>query len=721
MLKQVLVLLVAAAFVASASAAGCPFAHLHSSDGENNNPHDVSARHHQGPSYGVERLGDRAQPGYAEALAALDFDAVRADLRELFTTSQPDWPADFGNYGPFFVRLAWHNSGSYRVSDGRGGVDGARQRFDPERSWDDNTNLDKARNLLAPIKVKYGLGLSWGDLIVLAGNTAIESMGFPQPLGFCAGRIDAPDGTESLPLGPSEEQERVAPCVHNGDCDYPLGTTTVGLIYVNPQGPDANPVPKLSVPRIRSTFGRMGMDDLQTAALIGGGHAFGKAHGACPAGAGPSPHDDPENPWPGNCGSGADKGKGCNTFTSGIEGSWTPDPTTWSNSYYRLLVDHTFALHKGPGGAWQWYVNDTANGPTYASACNASVQEPIMMMTTDLALLEDPIYRQHVQKFASDQSALESAFAQAWYQLTTRDMGPATRCFGKATPPAEPFQHPLPPPPSPLANFSDVRAAIRELISQKPGTGQAAPTISQLARLAWRCAGTFRVTDYQGGCNGARVRLDPQRSWGINRGLDQPLALLSSVKQQFGDSLSWADLIVLAGNTALEMAGAPALPFCGGRSDAVSDGGSPFLVPLVDGSVTDQPITWQRDAMSLLGLSSRQFVALMGGLNSLQAQFMPIKQPATSNPAQLTNDFFMSLISNDWQKTTVNSQVLYKATNADIFTQQPNLALIWDAEYLALVQEFASSEDRFQSEFASVWTMIMNADRFDGPTGNVCM
>mmetsp|Transcript_48607 Transcript_48607/g.122316 ORF Transcript_48607/g.122316 Transcript_48607/m.122316 type:complete len:301 (+) Transcript_48607:3-905(+) len=300
-------------------------------------------------------------------------------------------------------------------------------------------------------------------------------------------------------------------------------------------------------------------------------------------------------------------------------------------------------------------------------------------------------------------------------------MGPAPRCFGKAPPPAEPFQHPLPPPPSPLANFSDVRAAIRELISQKPGTGQAAPTISQLARLAWRCAGTFRVTDYQGGCNGARVRLDPQRSWGINRGLDQPLALLSSVKQQFGDSLSWADLIVLAGNTALEMAGAPALPFCGGRSDAVSDGGSPFLVPLVDGSVTDQPITWQRDAMSLLGLSSRQFVALMGGLNSLQAQFMPIKQPATSNPAQLTNDFFMSLISNDWQKTTVNSQVLYKATNADIFTQQPNLALIWDAEYLALVQEFASSEDRFQSEFASVWTMIMNADRFDGPTGNVCM
>ena len=337
-----------------------------------------------------------AEPAaFVAALNEIDMDAVREDLKVMFKTSQAFWPADYGNYAPFFVRLAWHNTGSYRTTDGRGGVDGARQRFEPERSWEDNTNLDKARHLLEPIKLKHGLGLSWGDLVVLAGNTAIESMGGPV-LGFCAGRIDDLDGGWSEALGPSEEQLALAPCgadnANNGSCQRPLGSTTVGLIYLNPEGPRGQPLPEESAHDVRDAFLRMAMNDSETVALIGGGHAFGKAHGACPAGHGPSPRQDPANPWPGLCGD----GKGAHAFTSGFEGPWTPQPTRWDNTYFKQLASLPWEVRRGPGGHFQWHSNGTAAAPGAAGGT-----QDVMMLTSDVSLSRDPEYAKLVREWAA--------------------------------------------------------------------------------------------------------------------------------------------------------------------------------------------------------------------------------------------------------------------------------------------------------------------------------
>jgi catalase (peroxidase I) len=345
---------------------------------------------------------------YDEALQQLDVSALEADIVDLMTSSQECWPADLGNYGPFFIRLAWHCSGSYRRSDGSGGCGGGRQRFEPERSWDDNTNLDKARALLAPLKEKYGDGLSWGDLFTYAGTVAIKNMGGPVQ-DFCFGRLDDADGTASLVLGPTPEQEKVAPCDINGKCKEPLGSTTVGLIYLNPEGPiddegKPQPVPALSALDVRDAFARMGMNDTETVALIGGGHAFGKTHGACPAGAGPSPQEDPYNPWPGKCGTGV----GEDAFTSGFEGPWTTDPNKWDNEFFKALISERWEKHIGPGGHWQW---KTANPESpYAST---------MRLTSDLALLEDPSFAAISHEFAEDQGKLDVAFAEAWNKLVT--------------------------------------------------------------------------------------------------------------------------------------------------------------------------------------------------------------------------------------------------------------------------------------------------------------
>lgn len=382
---------------------------------------------------------------YEAALKTLDIAAVQQDIVSLLTDSQDWWPADYGNYGPFFIRLAWHCSGSFRETDGRGGCSGGRQRFEPERSWEDNANLDKARRLLWPVKEKYGLGLSWGDLFVMAGTTAIQSMGGPT-LGACVGRVDDVNGARSNDLGPTRIQERWAPCAQEGNCTAPLGTTTVGLIYVNPIGPMGVPNPEGSAVEVRDTFARMGMDDRETVALIGGGHSFGKAHGACKAGPGLAPIETEDlglNPdteaWQGGCGSGKNRGVGVNTVTSGIEGPWTSNPTTWDNGYFKNLLKYQWEVHTGPGGKYQWRVankKERTRAKSKAPGGYGGVQD-IMMMTSDIALIRDPAYLSIVQEFAQDQSKLDEAFGAAWHKLTTRAFGAqaAPRCL---SPPASP-------------------------------------------------------------------------------------------------------------------------------------------------------------------------------------------------------------------------------------------------------------------------------------------
>jgi len=673
------------------------------------------------------RINTRVAPeGYYEAFDALDFDAVKADIRKLFTESQEFWPADYGNYAPFFIRLAWHNSGSYRSSDGRGGADGGRQRFDPERSWDDNTNLDKARKLLEPIKQKYGVGLSWGDLIILTGDTAIESMGGPV-LGFCGGRIDDADGFWSERLGPNNDQETHSPCKVPGACDTPFGTNVVGLIYVNPEGFHGKPVPELSAPQVRNTFARMGMDDKETVALIGGGHAFGKVHGACPTGPGVYPYEDPLHPWAGTCGTGSGKGKGVNAFTSGFEGPWTRTPTFWNNEYFKNLVDYKWEKHVGPGGHYQWRVSG-ADSP-YTTFANNTGKQDIMMLTSDVSLMFDPegLYQPIVKNYAEDLKSLDEHFSHAWYKLTSRDMGPRARCLGKLTPPVQPFQNPLPAPPATLADFAAVRTALKGVLTTAqpavlPMTGGTYGP--EMVRLAWRCAATFRVTDYQGGCNGARIRMSPQKDWTVNAGLDKVLALLEPVKKQFGEGLTWADLIVLAGTVALEEAGAPEMTFCGGRSDADVTAKDPIsdklhylnMEPMVTGHM-NATIDDLEQYTLLLGLNTMEFTALMGAraLGQLPPGYGMGQR--TSKPTTLGTDYFNNLVTADWMP----SGSTYKAAGKNGLTVlKDDILLISAAEYLTVAQQFAGDEALYLKTLASAWTKLMNADRFDGPTRNLC-
>jgi len=636
-----------------------------------------------------------------------EYDAVRKDLRNLLTVSQEFWPADYTNYAPFFVRLAWHNSGSYRNSDGRGGVDGARQRFDPERSWADNTNLDKARSLLWPIKQKYGLALSWGDLIILAGNTAIESMGGPV-LGFCGGRIDDADGSESAGLGPTPEQVLTAPCPVNGTCKPPLGSTTIGLIYVNPEGPLGNPDPVGSALAVRDTFARMSMNDTETVALIGGGHSFGKTHGACPAGAGPSPKEDPRDPWPGKCGRGAD------AFTSGFEGPWTESPTKWDNKYFQYLSSFEYEAHVGPGGHYQWRVKG-GDGPR-APAADGNGTQPVMMLTSDVSLTRDPAgaYGPIVKQYAASLPKLAFDFSHAWYKLTTRDMGPASRCVGPDVPPPQDWQFPLPPPPPPsaLADFQEVAAELRPLL-----TGGAERSL--LVRTAWACASTFRHTDYQGGCNGARLRFAPQREWESNRGVGAAFDLLAPLMRAHaaranGGALSWSDLLVLGAQTALQL-GAPtavrSLSFCGGRTDAADAGtreqrqAQTHLSPRVFANASDTALS-VREAAGLLGLTSRELVAL--------------KQQvwrADGRPAALDNTYYTALLGKEWVE---GDRGVFTAAGTNLTMVTTDLLLRWDAQWLAIAQEYASDEALFLDEFGAAWTKLMNADRYSGPAASAC-
>lgn len=672
---------------------------------------------------------------YEAAASSMNLEDIKADLKELFHTSQSFWPADMydtdgdgvktPHYGPFFIRLAWHCSGSYRTSDGRGGCDGGRQMFEPEQSWEDNTNLDKARTLLWPIKRKYGLGLSWGDLFILAGTTAIEDMKGPS-LGFCGGRQDDPDGSASLPLGPSSLQDSLYPC-EPGKCTSPLGTTTVGLIYVNPEGViDENgvlqPDPILSAPQIRDTFGRMGMDDAETVVLIGGGHAFGKAHGACPAGAGKPPKDDPENPWPGLCDSGV--------FTSGFEGQWAGHATQWNNEFFKHLTFFNWTQSHSPADHTQWKREGYPDN------------DIIMMLTSDVALKADPAYNQLVVRYADSSHMLEfrQAFASAWYKLTTRDMGPATRClWGNPLEPQD-FQYPLPAPVvDPTLNYDNVRTDVLEVIhTEVPSIlpFDASNSYGPLfVRLAWQCFNTFRSTDYMGGCNGARIRFLPESSWAANSYLDLALRLLDGVKMKYGDGLSWADLIVFAGNTAIEDAAARAdkkisIPFTSGRSDALDEEPSTpsYLESRLQGGEEDDTSSQMRDVMQVMGLTTREFVALIGGGHGIgmmhQARSGFRDGAWTTTPGLLNNEWFLNLLNFKWKKQDIG-QGLSEYNSSDgsttLFMLKTDMQLLFDPEFKVVAAEFAQDNDMFLQEFSAAWVKIMNADIYNSETATTTL
>ncbi|CAM9348768.1 unnamed protein product, partial [Sphacelaria rigidula] len=570
--------------------------------------------------------------------SAETYAAIQADIAALLVDSQDVFPADFGNYGGLMIRLAWHCSGTYRQSDGRGGCDGGRIRFNPERSWADNTNLDKALNLLQPLKLKYGDAVSWGDLIVITGNVAIETMGGPI-IGFCAGRQDDDSGFASLELGPTPEQEAVAPCAVNGTCELPLGTSTVGLIYVNAEGVLGVPEPENSVDDIRDVFSRMGMNDTETVALIGGGHSFGKTHGACDTGAGADPMDDPAHPWQGTCGTPNTPGFGVgnNTFTSGFEGPWTVEPVVWNNEYFKNLLAYDWEKEVGPGGHFQWMPVSRSN-----STEDDDGVPDIMMLTADIALLNDATYLEIVTEFAENQYSLDVAFSNAWYKLTSRDMGPVTRCRGSDVPPAQEFQLPLPEP-----SVSNVEPEVEDdAVATDMFNGE--PSYAALfVTLAFQCMDSFRSTDYLGGCNGARIRFSPQKDWTVNEGLMDVLSLLEPVKTKYPE-VTYADLIQLAGSTALTRGGAVGLKLCPGRVDATE--GSDLISVLEPRNYTDV-IVGVRDRMKISGLSTRQMVALAGRPRSPSQMVLQGLSGSYSNDTEtVSNEFYNILLTESWEE-----------------------------------------------------------------------
>ena len=529
-------------------------------------------------------------------------------------------------------------------------------------------------------------------------------------LGFCGGRVDDSDGADSMMLGPSEIQTKLMPCPINGTCKSPLGVSTVGLIYVNPGGPMGVPSPGNSSLDIRDVFGRMNLNDTETVALIGGGHAFGKCHGACPAGAGKPPKEDPINPWPGLCG----KGKGKDTFTSGFEVVWTTNPTQWDNEFFKSLLRFEWELFKGPADKNQWKVK--ANNTLFAPSVDGKSKESIGMLTTDIALIRDKKYLDLVKRFASDQEALDEAFAYAWYKLTTRDMGPVTRCIGNNVPPAQPWQFPLPPTPATLPNFALVQEDISNIMNKNN------EAVGKFIRLAWQSISTFRATDYLGGGNGARIRFSPQKDWPVNKNLDKVLNILQPVKERFGENLSWADLIVLAGNVAIERAGGRQMKFCGGRTDADDGLGSENLAPRIMGRFDESP-ELLKDYIKVMGLTLKEFAVLnaggyaIGDSGGCEGLFCIRGNGTLPIDPQLSNRFFTILQSKDWLS---HKSRLYKARNSHSFMFSTDLMFKNDPELSEATDEYINNNEKFLDDFAAAWTKLANADRFDGPNRNIC-
>lgn len=698
---------------------------------------------------------------YAEAFKSLDLEAVKSDLHALMTDSQDWWPADFGHYGGLFIRMAWHSAGTYRVGDGRGGAGAGLQRFAPLNSWPDNVSLDKARRLLWPIKQKYGQKISWADLMILAGNIALESMGF-KTFGFAGGRADVWEADESVYWGSERtwlggdiryahgssgvggdgvlvSDDDADGDTHTRNLEKPLAAVQMGLIYVNPEGPDGNPDPILAAKDIRETFGRMAMNDEETVALIAGGHTFGKTHGAASSDhVGSEPEGtDMEHQGFGWHNSYA-SGKGADTITSGLEVTWTTTPTQWSNNYFENLFGFEWELSKSPAGAHQWVAKNAE--AIIPDAFDSTKKHLPTMLTTDLSLRLDPAYEKISRHFLENPEDFADAFARAWFKLTHRDMGPLSRYLGADVPQEELlWQDPIPAVNHPLVNDNDVESLKSKILSS-------GLSISELVSTAWASASTFRGSDKRGGANGARIRLSPQKDWKVNNPvqLKKVLSVLEGIQEEFnssnaeGKKISLADLIVLAGSAAVEKAAANGgrqinIPFLAGRMDASQEQTDVesfnYLEPVADGfrnyrkakiSVSTEELLV--DKANLLTLTAPELTVLVGGLRVLDTNFDGSKNGVfTQNPGQLSNDFFVHLLDMNtaWKATSTENEIYL---GSDRSTGQPkwmatraDLVFGSNSELRAVAEVYGSADagDKFVHDFAKAWTKVMNLDRFD--------
>lgn len=678
---------------------------------------------------------------YAEEFKSLDFDALKKDLHQLMTDSQDWWPADFGHYGPLFIRMAWHSAGTYRTGDGRGGAGAGQQRFAPLNSWPDNVSLDKARRLLWPIKQKYGRKISWADLMILAGNVALESMGF-KTFGFAGGREDVWEPEEDVYWG--SETKWLDDKRYSGEreLDNPLAAVQMGLIYVNPEGPNGNPDPIAAARDIRETFKRMAMDDEETVALIAGGHTFGKTHGAADAGkyVGPDPEaadiEEQGFGWKNSFGS----GKGGDTITSGLEVTWTSTPTKWSNNFFWNLFGYDWELTKSPAGAHQWIAKNGAGAGTIPDAHDKSKRHAPTMLTTDLSLRFDPVYEKISRRFFENPDEFADAFARAWFKLTHRDMGPVTRYLGPEVPKEELiWQDPVPAVDHKLIDEKDIASLKTSILDS-------GLTVSQLVSTAWASASTFRGSDKRGGANGARIRLAPQKYWAVNNPaqLGKVLDTLEKIQKDFnavqsgGKKVSLADIIVLAGCAGVEKAAKDAgqnitVPFTPGRMDASQEQTDvesfAVLEPVADGFrnylKTKYAVSTEElliDKAQLLTLTAPELTVLVGGMRALNTNFDGSKHGIfTKRTEVLTNDFFVNLldISTVWKATDEHKELFEgsdRATGKAKWTAtRADLVFGSNSELRALAEVYGSkdAQEKFVKDFVAAWTKVMNLDRFD--------
>ena len=678
---------------------------------------------------------------YAEAFKTVDLDALKQEIEEVMTTSQEWWPADYGHYGPLFIRMAWHGAGTYRIGDGRGGASSGTLRFAPLNSWPDNASLDKARRLLWPIKQKYGRNLSWADLMILTGNCALESMGL-KTFGFAGGREDVWEPEEDIYWGSETTWLGDERYTGERDLENPLGAVQMGLIYVNPQGPNGNPDPVAAAIDIRETFRRMAMDDEETVALIAGGHTFGKTHGAADADeyVGPEPEgaslEEQGLGWKNSFGSGV----GGDTITSGLEGAWTTAPATWDNGFFHNLFNYEWELIKGPGGAWQWTPKDESAQNTVPDAHDPSKKHAPMMLTTDLSLKVDPIYAPISKRFYENPDTFADAFAKAWYKLTHRDMGPRTRCLGALVPAeAQLWQDPVPDVTHPLIGAQDIAALKGKCL-------ESGLSISQLVSTAWASAGTFRGTDKRGGANGARIRLSPQKDWEVNNPpeLGKVLQALEGIQNEFNGSqsdgkiVSLADLIVLGGCAAVEAAVKNAgidvqVPFAPGRTDALQEQTDvesfAVLEPTADGfrnylgnghqSSAEELLV---DRAQMLTLTAPEMTVLVGGLRVLNANVGQSELGVfTEQPETLTTDFFVHLLDMDteWIASTTAGDVFdgRDRSTGELKWSGSRVDLVFgsNSQLRAIAEVYAcdDAQQAFVGDFVAAWNKVMNLDRFD--------